>query len=57
VIDKYDRGRVEAELKRRGLDPKPYSPLAWTIADPDGMQIEVAGWGLPEHLAKNSGRP
>lgn len=57
VIDNYDRGRVEAELKRRGHDPKPYSPLAWTIADPDGLQIEVAGWGLPEHLAKNSGRP
>jgi catechol 2,3-dioxygenase-like lactoylglutathione lyase family enzyme len=57
VIENFDRGRVEAELKRRGLNPKPYSPLAWTIADPDGMQIEVAGWGLPEHLAKNSGRP
>jgi hypothetical protein len=53
VIENYDRAKMEAELRRRGLNPKPYSPLAWPIADPDGMQIEVAGWGLPEQLAQN----
>jgi catechol 2,3-dioxygenase-like lactoylglutathione lyase family enzyme len=51
VVDNYDQNKVEAELKRRGLDPKPDSKLAWTIADPDGMRIEVAGWGLPEYIA------
>lgn len=51
VVENYDQNAVEAELKRRGLDPKPDSKLAWTIADPDGMRIEVAGWGLPEHIA------
>jgi catechol 2,3-dioxygenase-like lactoylglutathione lyase family enzyme len=56
-IENFDRAKVEAELKRRGLNPRPYSPLAWTISDPDGMQVEVAGPGLAEHLAKNSGRP
>jgi catechol 2,3-dioxygenase-like lactoylglutathione lyase family enzyme len=53
AIENYDHSKVEAELKRRGLNPKPYSNRAWTIADPDGMQIEVAGPGLPEYLAKN----
>src|SRR3984893_14943846 len=51
VIDNYDQAKVEAELNRRGLNPKPDSKLAWTIADPDGMRLEVAGWGLPEHIA------
>jgi catechol 2,3-dioxygenase-like lactoylglutathione lyase family enzyme len=53
VIENYDQGKVEAELKRRGLDPKPDSKLAWTIADPDGFRIEVAGPGLPEHIAND----
>jgi hypothetical protein len=33
--------------------PKPDSTLAWTIADPDGFRLEVAGWGLPEHIAND----
>ena len=53
VVDDYNQAKVEAELKRRGLDPKPDSKLAWTITDPDGMRIEVAGWGLPEHIAND----
>ena len=53
VVDNYDQPKVEGELKRRGLNPKPDSKLAWTIADPDGMRIEVAGWGLPEHIAND----
>jgi catechol 2,3-dioxygenase-like lactoylglutathione lyase family enzyme len=53
VVDNYDQAKVEAELKRRGLDPKPDSKLAWTITDPDGMRVEVAGWGLPEHIAND----
>lgn len=53
VVEDYDQAKVEAELKRRGLDPQPDSRLAWTIRDPDGMRIEVAGWGLPEHIAND----
>jgi len=53
VVENYRQNAVEAELKRRGLDPKPDSKLAWTIADPDGMRIEVAGRGLPEHIAND----
>jgi catechol 2,3-dioxygenase-like lactoylglutathione lyase family enzyme len=53
VVQDYNQAKAEAELKRRGLDPKPDSKLGWTIADPDGMRIEVAGWGLPEHIAND----
>ncbi len=48
-----DAEALLTELKRRGLEPKPDSKLAWTIADPDGIRIEVAGWGLPEHIAND----
>ena len=52
-IENYDQDRVEAELKRRGYNPVPDSKLSWTIRDPEGTRIEVAGKGLPEHIAKN----
>jgi catechol 2,3-dioxygenase-like lactoylglutathione lyase family enzyme len=51
VVDRYAPGTVEAELTRRGLSPMADSKLAWTIADPDGFRIEVAGWSLPEQMA------
>lgn len=53
VVEDYDSARVEDELRRRGLDPKPDSKLAWTITDPDGFRIEVAAPGLPEHIAND----
>jgi catechol 2,3-dioxygenase-like lactoylglutathione lyase family enzyme len=53
VVENYKQDEVEAKLKRLGFDPKPDSKLAWTIADPDGMRLEVAGWGLPEHIAND----
>jgi catechol 2,3-dioxygenase-like lactoylglutathione lyase family enzyme len=53
MVANYNQDAVEAELKRRGLDPKPDSKLAWTIHDPEGMRIEVCGKGLPEHIAND----
>jgi catechol 2,3-dioxygenase-like lactoylglutathione lyase family enzyme len=53
VVENFNFDKVEAELKRRGLDPKPDSKLAWTITDPDGFRVEIAGPGLPEHIAKD----
>jgi len=52
VVENYNKVLVEAKLKSRGLDPKPNSQLAWTIQDPDGMRVEVAGWGFTEHFAE-----
>ncbi len=51
-IENYDQNRVEAELKRRGYNPLPDSKLGWTIQDPEGMRIEIAGRGLPEYVGE-----
>ena len=32
---------MEAELKRRGLQPKADSDYAWTIQDPDGYTVQI----------------
>jgi catechol 2,3-dioxygenase-like lactoylglutathione lyase family enzyme len=57
-IENYDQRRVEAELRRRGYDPQPDSRLGWTIRDPEGMRIEIAGKGWPEYIAKScNGNP
>jgi catechol 2,3-dioxygenase-like lactoylglutathione lyase family enzyme len=46
VVANYNEDAVEAELKRRGLAPEPHTKFAWTIHDPDGYTIAVAGQGL-----------
>jgi catechol 2,3-dioxygenase-like lactoylglutathione lyase family enzyme len=53
VVENFDQDSAEVKLKSRGFTPKPDSKLGWTIHDPDGMRIEVAGWGLPEHIAND----
>jgi catechol 2,3-dioxygenase-like lactoylglutathione lyase family enzyme len=53
TIENYDSSSVEAELKRRGLKPKPDSKLSWSIVDPDGYQIGVSGAGFSEHIAND----
>ena len=52
-IDNYDQGRVEADLKRRGHNPQPESKFSWSIQDPEGTRIEIAGKGWPEYIAKS----
>ena len=51
AIENYDHAAVKAELDRLGLESKEHTDRSWTIMDPDGMQIEIGGWGLPEYLA------
>jgi catechol 2,3-dioxygenase-like lactoylglutathione lyase family enzyme len=51
AVANYDRDAVEAELKRRGLNPKPDSKLSWSFVDPDGYRIGVSGAGYSEHIA------
>jgi catechol 2,3-dioxygenase-like lactoylglutathione lyase family enzyme len=53
-IDNFDAAKVEAELKRRGLNPKANTKLAFTVSDPDGMMVDIAGAGFAEELAKTS---
>jgi catechol 2,3-dioxygenase-like lactoylglutathione lyase family enzyme len=53
TIENYDENSVEAELKRRGLKPKPDSKLSWSIMDPDGYQVGVSGAGFSEHIAND----
>ncbi len=55
AIHDYDPVAVEAELGRRGLDPEPDSKMAWTIMDPDGLRVEVAAYGYPEHIGRDCG--
>jgi catechol 2,3-dioxygenase-like lactoylglutathione lyase family enzyme len=53
VVANYDGNVVEAELKRRGLNPKPDSKLSWSFIDPDGYRIGVSGSGYSEHIAND----
>jgi catechol 2,3-dioxygenase-like lactoylglutathione lyase family enzyme len=43
VIENFDQKKVEAELKRRGLNPEQDPKWAWAIKDPDGLRIGVTG--------------
>jgi catechol 2,3-dioxygenase-like lactoylglutathione lyase family enzyme len=40
-IEDFDSSRVEAELKRRGLNPKSAGPNAWAINDIAGFPIQI----------------
>jgi len=51
TVENYDQEKVKAELTRRGYKPTPDSKFGWSIKDPAGMRLEVAGKGLPEHVA------
>jgi len=53
IIENFQPDTVDAELRRRGLEPKPDSKLSWTIADPDGYQIDVSATGFSEHIAND----
>lgn len=53
VVANYDRDAVEAELKRRGLSPKPDSKLSWSFIDPDGYHVCVSGAGYAQHIAND----
>jgi catechol 2,3-dioxygenase-like lactoylglutathione lyase family enzyme len=40
-IEDFDAARVEAELKRRGLNPQSAGPNAWAINDAAGFPIQI----------------
>jgi catechol 2,3-dioxygenase-like lactoylglutathione lyase family enzyme len=41
AIENFDKAKVEAELKRRGLEPQADPKWAFAIKDPDGLVIGV----------------
>jgi catechol 2,3-dioxygenase-like lactoylglutathione lyase family enzyme len=51
AVEHYDQAGVKAELERRGYKPEPDGKYGWSIKDPAGMRTEIAGKGLPEHVA------
>src|SRR5260370_12221663 len=51
AVENYDQAAVKAELIRRGYKPAADSKYGWSIRDPAGMGVEVAGKGLPGHVA------
>ena len=40
-IENFQLESVGAELKRRGLDPKPDGAYAWSIKDPSGITLQI----------------
>jgi catechol 2,3-dioxygenase-like lactoylglutathione lyase family enzyme len=50
AVENFDAAAVKGELERRGYKPHADTRYAWTIEDPVGMRIEVAGKGMPEHV-------
>lgn len=51
AVENFNQAAAKAELERRGYKPQPDSKFGWSIQDPAGMRTEVAGKGLPEHVA------
>ena len=46
TIANWDKNAVEAELKRRGLNPRPDTDDSFIIKDPDGFTLQIQGPGL-----------
>ena len=46
TIDDWDKGRVEGELKKRGLDPRPDTENSFHVKDPDGFDLQISGKGM-----------
>ena len=43
TIDNWDKTVVEAELKRRGLEPRPDTDNSFHVKDPDGFDLQISG--------------
>jgi len=43
TIDNWDKSAVEAELRRRGLDPRPDTDDSFHVKDPDGFDLQISG--------------
>lgn len=43
TIADWDKNAVEAELKRRGLDPRPDTENSFHVKDPNGFDLQISG--------------
>ena len=43
TVDNWDKNAVEAELKRRGLQPKPDTENSFHCEDPNGFDLQISG--------------
>jgi catechol 2,3-dioxygenase-like lactoylglutathione lyase family enzyme len=43
TIDNWDKELVEAELKRRGLQPQPDTENSFHVKDPEGFDLQISG--------------
>ena len=43
TIETWDKNYVEAELKRRGLSPRPDTEDSFHVKDPDGFDLQISG--------------
>lgn len=43
TIDDWDKNTVEAELKRRGLQPRPDTENSFLVKDPNGFDLQISG--------------
>jgi catechol 2,3-dioxygenase-like lactoylglutathione lyase family enzyme len=43
TIDNWNKADVEAELKRRGLNPRPDTEDSFHVKDPDGFDLQISG--------------
>jgi catechol 2,3-dioxygenase-like lactoylglutathione lyase family enzyme len=43
TIDSWDKNAVEAELKSRGLAPRPDTEDSFHVKDPDGFDLQISG--------------
>lgn len=43
TIENWDKTAVEAELKRRGLTPRPDTEDSFHVKDPDGFDLQISG--------------
>ena len=46
TIQDWGKDKVEAELKKRGLNPRPDTPDSFHVKDPDGFDLQISGKGM-----------
>jgi lactoylglutathione lyase len=46
TIGNWDKAKVEAELRRRGLEPRPDTDNSFHVKDPDGFDLQISGEGM-----------